>query len=46
MVKTLRIKARPRTIVTEVMTVIIRIIMTLGIVIVVVVIRIIRPAGV
>jgi len=39
-------KAKPRTIVTEVMTVTIRVIMTLGTVIAVVVIRVIRPTGV
>jgi len=42
----LRTKVRPGTTVTEVITVIIRMMMTLGMVIVVVAIRIIRPVGV
>ena len=46
MARTLRIKVRPRTIATEVITVIIRMMTTLGTVIVVVVIRIIRPVGI
>jgi len=46
MVRTLRTKARPRTIATEVITVIIRIITTLGTVIVVIAMRIIRPVGI
>ena len=46
MARMLRIKARPGTMVTEVITVTIRIITTLGMVTVVVAIRIIRLMGV
>ena len=46
MARTLQTKVRPRTIATEVITVIIRIITTLRTVIVAIAIRVVRPTGV